>query len=218
MPQQTIEGLKPTRMELIRLRKRAELAEKGRDLLKEKRDALVNEFFDSMRLVREARDSANRNLRSAHRALTMCYAVLGTQETRQISTYTGADIEVFLGSRNIMGVLVPTAEVGEIERTPVDRGYSFVGGSIRLDEAAGAFEEALLTIADLAAAEERARRVAIELEKTKRRVNALDNVIVPRLQGSIKLIEEKLEELERENFSRLKKIKAILTARVEAST
>jgi V/A-type H+-transporting ATPase subunit D len=215
LPEQVIEGFKPTRMELLKLRQRVKLAERGRDLLKEKRDALVLEFFDVMRLVMEARTSVNERVAAAHRSLSICYAVMGTPDTRQISTYTGQDVQLSLGSRNIMGVVVPTLEVGSVSRESTERGYSFVGSSSRLDQASGDFEEALNAIMNLAAAEERARKVASELEKTKRRVSALDNVIVPRLQGSIRLIEDKLEELERENFSRLKKIKAILVARAE---
>ncbi len=213
MPQQVIAGIKPTRMELLKLKRRVKLAERGRDLLKEKRDALVMEFFEVMRLVRDARESANSDLAVANRALSICYAVMGTQDTRQVSMYSGNEIELSLGSRNIMGVVVPTLEFGSAKRGATERGYTFAGGSARLDRAAEAFEEALDAIMSLAAAEERARRVASELEKTKRRVSALDNVIVPKLQGSIRLIEDKLEEMERENFSRLKKIKAILVAR-----
>lgn len=213
MPQQVIEGIKPTRMELIKLKKRVKLAERGRDLLKEKRDALVLEFFDVMRLVRDARNSVNEATALAHRSLSICYAAMGTQDTRQISTYSIGDVDVTMGSRNIMGVVVPTLEVGSATRKVTERGYSFLGGSSRLDQASAAFEEALNAIMSLAAAEERARKVVRELEKTKRRVSALDNVVVPRLHGSIRLIEDKLEELERENFSRLKKIKAILVAR-----
>jgi V/A-type H+-transporting ATPase subunit D len=217
LPQQVLEGIKPTRMELIKLKQRVKLAERGRDLLKEKRDALVMEFFEVMRLVRDARNAASGSAGRAHRALSVCYSVMGTQETRQVSIYTGAELGVSLGSRNIMGVVVPQLKVESAKRDVVDRGYSFVGGSTRLDQAAAAFEEALNAIMELAAAEERARRVAQELEKTKRRVSALDNVIVPRLQGSIRMIEDKLEELERENFSRLKKIKALLVSRAESA-
>jgi V/A-type H+-transporting ATPase subunit D len=217
MPQQIIEGIKPTRMELLKLKQRVKLAERGRDLLKEKRDALVYEFFEVMRLVQDARRLANEAVADAHRSLSICYSTMGTQETRQVSTYTGREIEVSMGSRNIMGVVVPTLEVDSATREATQRGYSFVGGSIRLDRAAAAFEKSLNAIMDLASAEERARRVALELEKTKRRVSALDNVIVPRLQGSIRVIEDKLEELERENFSRLKKIKAVLVARAEGA-
>ncbi len=216
MPQQVIEGVKPTRMELLKLKQRVKLAERGRDLLKEKRDALVNEFFEVMRLVQDARSRANENVENAHRSLSICYAALGAQETRRVATYSGRDLDVSMGARNIMGVVVPSLEVQAPARSPMERGYSFVGGSSRLDDAAGDFERSLSAIMDLASAEERARRVAIELEKTKRRVSALDNVIVPRLQGTIRMIEDKLEELERENFSRLKRIKAILVARSEA--
>jgi len=212
VPHQLIEGLKPTRMELIKLKERVKLAERGRDLLKQKRDALVNEFFEVMRMVRDARDSANRAVARAHRALSICYAAMGTAETRQISTYTKGEVNLIIGSRNIMGVVVPTLEFGSAARDPASRGYSFVGGSSLLDDASAAFEKALDAVTALAGAEERARRVARELEKTRRRVSALDHVVVPRLQGSIQLIEDRLEELERENFSRLKKIKAMLVS------
>ncbi len=213
MARQVIEGLKPTRMELIRLKERVKLAERGRDLLKEKRDALVLEFFDVMRLVREAREAANRATARAHRALSICYAALGTAETRQISTYSRGKPETSLGSRNVMGVVVPVLEFSSSRKGLVDRGQPLLGGSSRLDEASGAFEEALDSILGLATAEERARRIARELEKTKRRVSALDHIIVPKLQASIRLIEDRLEELERENFSRLKRIKALLVSK-----
>jgi len=212
VPQQLIEGLKPTRMELIKLKERVRLAERGRDLLKQKRDALVNEFFEVMRMVKEARDSANGAVERAHRALSICYAAMGTAETRQVSTYTKGQISLSVSSRNIMGVVVPVLEFTSAERDATRRGYSFVGGSSLLDDAASAFEKALDAVLVLASVEERARRVAAELEKTRRRVSALDHVVVPKLQGSIRLIEDRLEELERENFSRLKKIKAMLVA------
>lgn len=215
MPEQLIEGLKPTRMELIKLKERVKLAERGRDLLKQKRDALVNEFFEVMRLVRDSRDSANRAVARAHRSLSLCYAAMGTADTRQVSTYTKGKVSLVIGSRNIMGVVVPTLEFESAARDPVSRGYSFVGGSSLLDDASASFEKALDEVVALAGAEERARRVARELEKTRRRVSALDHVVVPRLQGSIRLIEDKLEELDREDFSRLKKIKAMLVSEAE---
>ncbi len=211
MPKGGLEDVKPTRMELLQLKKRVELAEKGRDLLEEKRDALMMEFFDAMRLVRDRRETANRVLQRAHRDLSLCFSTMGTQETRQVSTYTQAEINVSIGSKNVMGVTIPTAEVGDIKRDANQRGYPFLGNTVRLDEAAGSFEDALQAIVDLAAAEETARKVASELEKTKRRVSALDNVVVPNLQSTIKRIQDKLEEQERESFVRLKKVKSLLT-------
>jgi len=213
MPGKLMEGVRPTRMELIRLKQRIKLAERGRDLLKEKRDALIMEFFEAMRQVTGLRDRAVASVMDAHRALSKCYAVMGADETRRVSMYCRSQIEVEMGSRNVMGVVVPSIQLGSVRRAVADRGYSLVGGSSRLDDAARAFEEALEEVIDLASAEERARRIADELEKTKRRVSALDNVIVPRLEASIRFIEDQLEELERDNFSRLKKIKAMLSAR-----
>ncbi len=215
MPGKLMEGVRPTRMELIRLKQRIKLAERGRDLLKEKRDALIMEFFEAMRQVSGMRDRAIDSVMSAHRALSKSYAVLGTAEVRRTSSYCGSNIEAEMTTRNLMGVVVPTLELGSVRRTIDNRGYSLVGGSSRLDDAAKAFEEALEEVINLASAEERARRIADELEKTKRRVSALDNVIVPRLEDSIRFIEDQLEELERDNFSRLKKIKAMLSSRSE---
>ena len=116
MPQQIIEGIKPTRMELLKLKQRVKLAQRGRDLLKEKRDALVYEFFEVMRLVQDARRLANEAVGAAHRSLSVCYATMGSHDTRQISTYTGRELEVSMGARNIMGVVVPTLEVGSATR------------------------------------------------------------------------------------------------------
>jgi len=197
-------------MELLKLKQRLGLAQKGYDLLKEKMDALVIEFFEVLRLIQEARAKALEQLSAAHRALSMCFAIVGTLETKQASREAKRELQVEISTRHIMGVAVPAVEVGKVERNALIRGYGLHMTSSVLDEASKEFERALKLLIELAELEESAFAVAREFEKTKRRVNALDYILIPRLKETIKFIMMRLDEMERENFSRLKRIKAIL--------
>jgi V/A-type H+-transporting ATPase subunit D len=206
-----IEGVSPTRMELLYLRRREKLAEKGHDLLREKRDALIAEFFDVVGEVREARKEAEETLQEAFNYLILAQARLGVDEVRQLSLMTPQEISLDFSSRSIMGVNVPLLELqGELVRDVTDRGYGFTDSSAAVDKCARSFEEALKKIIKLAELEEAVRNLAGEVEKTKRRVNALEYVMIPRLKTTRKYIQMRLEEMERENFTRLKKIKAML--------
>jgi len=200
----------PTRMELLKLKQRLGLAQKGYDLLKEKMDALVIEFFEVLRRIQEARAKALEQLSVAHRALSMCFAIVGTLETKQASREAKRELQVEISTRHIMGVAVPAVEVGDVERNVLIRGYGLHMTSSVLDEASKEFERALKLLIELAELEESAFAIAREFEKTKRRVNALDYILIPRLKETIKFIMMRLDEMERENFSRLKRIKAIL--------
>lgn len=203
----------PTRMELLKLRQRVGLAQKGHDLLKEKMDALVIEFFEVLKRIQEARPKALEQLSVAHRALSMCFAIVGTLETKQASKETKRELQVDVSTRHIIGIAVPAVEVGEVERNALIRGYGLHMTSSVLDEASREFERALKLLIELAELEESAFAIARELEKTKRRVNALEYILIPRLKDAIKFIKMRLDEMERENFSRLKRIKAILEER-----
>jgi V/A-type H+-transporting ATPase subunit D len=206
-----IEGISPTRMELLYLRRREKLAEKGHDLLREKRDALIAEFFDVVGEVRDAQKEAEEKLQEAFNYLILAQAQLGVDEVRQLSLMTPQEISLEFSSRSIMGVTVPILELkSELARNVTDRGYGFVDSSAAVDKCARGFEEALEKIIKLAELEEAVRNLAGEVEKTKRRVNALEYVMIPRLKMRRKYIQMRLEEMERENFTRLKKIKAML--------
>jgi V/A-type H+-transporting ATPase subunit D len=206
-----IEGVSPTRMELLYLRRREKLAEKGHDLLREKRDALIAEFFDVVGEVRDARKEAEETLQEAFNYLILAQARLGVDEVRQLSLMTPQEISLEFSSRSIMGVNVPLLELqSELVRDVTDRGYGFTDSSAAVDKCARSFEEALKKIIKLAELEEAVRNLAGEVEKTKRRVNALEYVMIPRLKTTRKYIQMRLEEMERENFTRLKKIKAML--------
>jgi V/A-type H+-transporting ATPase subunit D len=208
-----LQNVKPTRMELLRLRRRVKLADKGHKLLKEKRDALISEFMVVIREYKESRRRAEEHLKGAFQDLLMAEVLMGPREIEQIGAISARDISLGVMVRNIMGVSVPVMETGELVRKVHERGYGLLSTNAKLDDAAKNFEEALSLIVKLAEVEESVRRIAQEVEKTKRRVNALEYIVIPRLKATIKHIEMRMEEIERESFLRLKKIKASLEAR-----
>jgi len=210
---EAVSAVTPTRMELLKLRQRVSLAQKGHDLLREKMDALVIEFFEVLKKIGDAKSAALNQLSLAYRALSVCSAVMGTIETRQASREAKRELEIEISTRHIMGIVVPTLEVEELKRNALSRGYSLHTTSSVLDDASKEFEKALGLLVKLAELEESANAIARELEGTKRRVNALEYILIPRLKATIKFIEMRLDEMERENFSRLKRIKAMLEAR-----
>lgn len=203
-------AVSPTRMELMKLRKRLGLAQRGHDLLKEKMDALVIEFFEVFRKIQDSRTKALEQLSTAHRALSNCFALMGTLETVQATRETKRELQIEISSRYLMGISIPAVEFGEVQRNVLTRGYSLHMTSSVLDKAAGEFERALGLLVELAETEAVAFAIARELEKTKRRVNALECILIPRLKGALKFIMMRLDEMERENFTRLKRIKAII--------
>ena len=208
-----LQNVKPTRMELLKLRKRVKLADKGHRLLKEKRDALISEFMIVIKEYKEARKKVEENLKVAFYNLLMAEVLIGSRDLEQISKITLRDINVDFTTKNIMGVSVPIMKVDNLIRHVHERGYGFLSTNAKLDDAAKDFEESIVSIVKLAEIEESVRRIAEEVEKTKRRVNALEYIVIPRLKATIKHIEMRMEEIERESFLRLKKIKASLEAR-----
>jgi V/A-type H+-transporting ATPase subunit D len=208
-----LQNVKPTRMELLKLKKRVKLADKGHRLLKEKRDALISEFMVVIKQYREARGKVEENLKAAFRDLLMAEVLLGSRDIEQISDITLRDIDLDFMTKNIMGVSIPVISIGNLVRKINERGYGLLSTNAKLDDAAKSFEECLTLIVSLAEVEESVRRIAEEVEKTKRRVNALEYIVIPRLKATIRHIEMRMEEIERESFMRLKKIKAALEAR-----
>ncbi len=207
MAQEIIEGINPTRMELLKLKQREKLAVKGYNLLKEKRNALIMEFFNILERVRGARERVEKKLKEAFEDLTEAQIMMGDMAVNKAAMAVKEFLKVEIDSRNIMGVVVPVVEIESTERSMVERGYGLVDTSVKLDEAAKKFEESVSLIVELGEIEKSVRLLAEEIESTKRRVNALENIIIPRLQNTVSYIEMRLEEMERENFVRLKMIK-----------
>ena len=208
MAQEMIEGINPTRMELLKLKDREKLAVKGHSLLKEKRNALIMEFFNILERVKGSRENVEKQLKEAYKDLATAQIVMGDLAVRKASMAVKESVEVDIDSRSIMGVVVPVIESKTTKtRTMVDRGYGFIDTSVKLDEAAKKFEKSIELIIELGEIEKTIILLASEIESTKRRVNALEHIIVPRIENTVKYIDMRLEEMERENFVRLKMIK-----------
>jgi V/A-type H+/Na+-transporting ATPase subunit D len=207
MAQEMLEGVNPTRMELLKLKDREKLAVKGHGLLKEKRNALIMEFFNILERVKGSREEVEKKMAEAFEDLTTAQIVMGDLAVKKAAVSVKESVKVDIDSRSVMGVVVPILEAETAERNMVQRGYGFVDTSAKLDEAARKFEESITLILELAEIEKTIILLAAEIEATKRRVNALEHIIIPRVENTVKYIEMRLEEMERENFVRLKMIK-----------
>jgi V/A-type H+-transporting ATPase subunit D len=197
----------PTRMELLKAKTRVKLARKGHKLLKQKRDALIMEFFKILSKAQDLRSELNAQMRRAYTALAVAQSYHGMQEIESSSLAVKRAPGVKVDVRNIMGVKIPSLEASQSEKPLLDRGYSVVGTSAKIDEVAEAFEKATDLVFKLSQTENAIRRLILEIEKTKRRVNSLEFVMIPRLENQAKLISFRLEEMERDSFVMLKTIK-----------
>ena len=197
----------PTRMELLDLKDRAKLAQKGHSLLKEKRDALIKEFFEILERVQGSRDEVEKKLEIAYAELNKAQVDMGDMAVKRAALSVRESVELDISSRSIMGVSVPVVKSVAKENNVLTRGYGFSETSVNLDIAAKEFEESIKIIIELGEIEKTIILLASEVEATKRRVNALEHVIIPRINNTIKFIEMRLEEMERESFAQLKVIK-----------
>ena len=197
----------PTRMELLKAKTRVKLARKGHKLLKQKRDALIMEFFKILGKAQDLRSELNSQMKVAYTELAVAQAYHGMQEIESAALAVKRAPGVKVDVRNIMGVKIPSLEATQVEKPLLSRGYSVVGTSAKIDEVAEAFEKATDLVIKLSQTENAIRRLILEIEKTKRRVNSLEFVMIPRLENQAKLISFRLEEMERDSFVMLKTIK-----------
>lgn len=207
MADEMIEGVNPTRMELLKLKDRVNLAVKGHKLLKEKRDALIMEFFNILDRAKGVREEVEAKLGESFTALLIAEATMGDFAVKKAAMSVEESLDIDVDTRSVMGVTVPVIEYQNIKKSMIQRGYGLVDTSAKLDEASKGFEEAIELILELSEVEMTVKLLAGEIESTKRRVNALEHIIIPRLTNTVKYIEMRLEEMERENFVRLKIIK-----------
>ena len=214
MTEQILEGVNPTRMELIETRKKMILAEKGHKLLEEKRDALVDRFFDIIDKRKELKKTLDQSFTTAYRSLIQAQMILGEQQVDLFSQETRPLEDISFTTDNIMGVKIPVINLADIHPT-AEPAYGFLNSTAKLDDAYLQFREIGRQLLELADIESSIKSLTIEIEKTKRRVNVLENTLIPKLLATIKYIEMQLEEREREDFFRRKRIKALMEAKKE---
>src|SRR5579884_172841 len=193
------ETISPTRMNLLQRQNQVKLAQQGVDLLKRKRDALVADFFNIVRRALAAREKLTRAAQESYALLGLAKAVEGREVLEAAALADPRRLEVAIETKNIWGTRIPTIGSDEVRRSLLARGYDPVA--------------ALL---DVASTEVTLRKIGEEIKKTTRRVNALEQVVIPRIRGEIRYIRDVLEQRAREDVFRLKRIKKKLEAK-EAS-
>jgi len=204
-------NVNPTRMELTRLKKRLKVARRGHKLLKDKRDELMKKFLELVRKNKELREKVEEMLMKVHSSFLIARAVLSAEVLEEALMFPKQSVSLEVSTENIMSVDVP---VLEFKTKSDDTGdifpYGFISTSGELDNAILNLSEVLPYMLDLARMEKTAQLLAEEIEKTRRRVNALEYVLIPQLAETIKYITMKLDESERGNLTRLMKVKDMM--------
>lgn len=204
-----------TRMELLARKTQITLATQGRDLLEQKRTALLKEFMRIADTVMEHTDVLQQAASEARQALARAEAIAGTEAVRSAALASRAELPLDVTTASVMGVKVPHIEQKRVARSMLDRGYSVTGTSTTIDEAASAFEDEIDAIIQLAESELRLTHLAAEIQRTSRRLNALDHLLIPRLESERDFIQIALDERERADHFRLKLMKRILERKRE---
>jgi V/A-type H+/Na+-transporting ATPase subunit D len=197
-----------TRSELLARRAQIALATQGRDLLKEKRAALLREFERASTSVLEAIETLGRGATESRRALRDAVAFESPETVGSAGLAAAGDVALRMSTRNVAGVPVVEVEHDPVSRAPTERGYSLSATTPRIDMVARSFEHQLDLLLDVAATELSLRRLAGEITRTTRRVNALEHVVVPRLRRERNAIQMVLAERELEDRVRLRRARA----------
>lgn len=202
------EPITPTRSELIKVKSKIKLSQLGYKLLKMKRDGLMYELFEVLPKVKNIRANLVKDYQTCVRKLAVAQSFEGQIEIKSVAYSRKTPPTVKMGKKNIMGVVVPKVEADKVQRPLLERGYGIIGTSSLVDELVDAYEALCDEIVRAAELETTLKRILEEVEKTKRRVNALEFKVIPELTAVKDFITLRLEEIERENIFRLKKIKA----------
>ena len=201
------QDIKPTRSELLKLKKQIKLAKSGYSLLKKKRDGLILEFFEILKKAKTLREELVNEYKIALEKINIARTLEGDLKVKSIALAINDIPDVKLTTKNIMGVKVPKIESSDIQKAFMERGYGIYNSSA-IDETASAYEKVVEKIILAAEIETSMRKLLNEIERTKRRVNALEFVLIPNLDKVKSFIQLRLEEMERENIFRMKRIKA----------
>lgn len=208
-------NVNPTRMEMTKLKKRLVTATRGHKLLKDKQDELMRQFINLVKYTNELRKSVESELEGSLKDFVMARAVMSSEFLEEAVAYPKESISVEVGNKNIMSVNVPKMTFKR--QLEGDEGsifpYGFANTSSELDDAISKLYAILPKLLELAEVEKSTQLMADEIEKTRRRVNALEYMTIPQLQETIKYIRMKLDENERGALTRLMKVKAMIESR-----
>jgi len=202
-----MEQASPTRTELLTRRAQIRLARQGADLLKGKREALVREFIAELKRFVAEREAMSRTLAAAVQALMRCLALDGREAVASVALAARRAVEVELEEKNIWGLRVSQATSDYHARPAGGHRHSAIGASARIEDATERFEETLESLLRVAPLDRKMRRLAEEIRKTTRRVNALEQRLLPALQSEVAYIRAVLDQREREDIFRLKRLK-----------
>jgi len=208
-----LKEIKPTRSALLRLNRRVLLAERGHRLLKEKRDVLVIEFFSIFEDQKYLRRRINEDLKDAFKNYMKLKIVERDIENLATTLSKTQNPEIEIKRKNVMGVTVPLINLKKGKRDLLERGYNLYTSSTLLDDVYDKFGKILEDIVRLGEIEKSVKLLAKEIEKTKRRVNALEYIIIPALERMKRFIQFQLDEREREDFFRMKRVKSLMESK-----
>ncbi len=198
------EKINPTRMNLIETKRRTRTATRGYGILKKKQEALVLEFLKLLKESGKGRNHLYDELMKAYGTVRTASAYVGNFELESAAQHVKDAEEIGMTVKNIMGVRIPETIKGESKG---QLSFSPLSTSIAVDDISDSFESVIDTVIDVAKREQGLKRLVLEVEKTKRRVNALDYIVIPNLKNQAKYISMRLEELDRDTFSALKHVK-----------
>ncbi len=200
-------NVNPTRMEMTRLKKQLKTATRGHKLLKDKLDELMKQFLEIVKENKKLREHAEESLEKAYKSFIIARAVMSEEYMGEALMMPKQKVVVEVEKKNIMSVNVPVFNFTSADSRKDIYPYGFAFTSGELDTAMEAFQDAMDPLLRLAESEKSAQLLAQEIEKTRRRVNALENVMIPNYQETIKYISQKLEENDRATTTRLMKVK-----------
>lgn len=204
----------PTRMELTRLKKRLKTAVRGHKLLKDKRDEMMRRFIELIKRNKQVREEVEAELTRALGNFVLARAVMSREVLEEAILYPTRSIAVKTSVKNIMSVNVPSITLEEKTQEGLSPyPYGFADSSGELDDAVKTLSQVLTRMLELAELEKTCQMLADEIEKTRRRVNALEYVMIPQLQETIRFITMKLDESERGSRTRLMKVKDMIEKR-----
>ena len=204
-------NVNPTRMVLTQLKKRLKTATRGHKLMKDKRDELIKRFIELARGNKVFRDGVEERIMEIHAGMTIANALMHKEVLEESLMYPKQGVEVSVEHENIMSVKVPKFEFRFKSPNSADiYPYGFAGTSGELDGAIKTLADIFPAMLELAATEKRVALLVEEIEKTRRRVNALEYIVIPDLRDTIRYIRMKLDENERGNQTRLIKVKDMI--------